>query len=160
VEVTKLHSFDLDRFIKAQNDKYEGYNSALSEIRQGRKQGHWIWYVFPQLKNLGRSSTAQFYGIDGIDEARAYLDEPVLRERLIEISQALLEIEETNPVKVLGHTDAMKVKSSITLFLAADPTIEVFRNVLDKFYQGKLDSLTTDILDKSRWAYQPKSNLR
>ena len=148
VEVTELQSFDLDRFIEAQNDKYEGYDSALSEIRQGRKQGHWIWYVFPQLKNLGRSSTAQFYGIDGIDEARAYLDEPALHERLIEISQALLEIEETNPVKVFGHIDAMKVKSSMTLFLAADPKIEVFNQVLNKFYQGKLDALTTDILDK------------
>ena len=148
VEVVKLHSFDLDRFIKAQNDKCEGYDSALSEIRQGRKQGHWIWYIFPQLKNLGRSSTAQFYGIDGIAEARAYLDEPVLRERLIEISQALLEIDETNPVKVLGHTDAMKVKSSMTLFLAADPKIDVFNQVLNKFYEGKLDALTTDIIGK------------
>ena len=106
--------------------------------------------MFPQLKNLGRSSTAQFYGIDGIDEARAYLDEPVLRERLIEISLALLEIEETNPVKVFGHTDAMKVKSSMTLFLTADPNIEAFRQVLDKFYQSNLDSLTTDILNNSR----------
>ena len=86
--------------------------------------------------------------IDGIAEARAYLDEPVLRERLLEISQALFEIEETNPIKVLGHTDAMKVKSSITLFLAADPTVEVFRNVLDKFYQGKPDTLTADMLEK------------
>ena len=141
-----MPSFDLDRFINAQNDKCEGYDSALSEMRQGRKRGHWIWYVFPQLKNLGRSPTAQIYGIDDIDEARAYLDEPVLRERLIKISQALLKIDETNPVKVLGHTDAMKVKSSMTLFLTADPKIEVFRNVLDKFYEGKLDALTTDII--------------
>jgi uncharacterized protein (DUF1810 family) len=148
LEVAKLRSFDLGRFIKAQNDKYEGYDSALSEIRQGRKQGHWIWYVFPQLKNLGRSSTAQFYGINGIAEAQVYLDEPVLRERLLEISQTLFEIEETNPVKVLGHTDSMKVKSSMTLFTAADPTIEIFRKVLEKFYQGKLDALTTDILEK------------
>jgi len=148
VEVTESQSFDLDRFIKAQNDKYEGYDSALSEMRQGRKKGHWIWYVFPQLKNLGRSSTAQFYGIDGINEARAYLDEPVLRERLIEISQALIEIEETNPVKIFGHTDAMKVKSSMTLFLTADPKIEMFSQVLNKFYEGKLDVLTTDIIGK------------
>ena len=145
LEVTKLHSFDLDRLIKVQNDKYEGYDSALSEIRQGRKHGHWIWYVFPQLKNLGRSSTAQFYGIDDIAEGRAYLDNPVLRERLIEISQALFEIEETNPVKLLGHTDSVKVKSSMTLFLTADQSIEIFCKVLDKFYQGKLDTLTIDI---------------
>ena len=106
--------------------------------------------MFPQLKKLGRSFTAQFYGIDGIDEARAYLDEPVLRERLLEISQALLEIEEINPVKVLGYTDAMKVKSSMTLFLIADPTIEVFKQVLNKFYGDELDALTTNILEKGR----------
>jgi len=89
---------------------------------------------------------AQHYGIEGLDEAKAYLNEPVLRERLIEISQALLELDETNPKKILGHTDAMKVKSSMTLFLTADPQIEVFRQVLNKYYQGKLDTLTMALL--------------
>jgi len=139
-------SFDLDRFLKAQSAEYEGYETALKEIRTGRKISHWIWYIFPQLKELGRSPTARYYGIDGINEAIAYSSEPVLWARLIEISQALLDLSETDPVKVLGHTDAMKVKSCMTLFLSVEPNNEVLQAVIDKFYMGRLDDLTVSIL--------------
>jgi uncharacterized protein (DUF1810 family) len=141
-------SFDLNRFIKAQNVEYEGYNTALNEIRNGKKQSHWIWYIFPQLKQLGRSSTAQHYGISNIKEARAYWDDLTLRNRLLEITQALLELEENDPVRVLGYTDAMKVKSCMTLFLMVDSNIDVFRKVIDKYYQGRLDDHTVDIIEK------------
>ena len=140
-------SSNLNRFLKAQNAKHEGYKTALSEIRRGRKTGHWIWYIFPQLKELGRSSIAQHYGIDGINEATAYYKEPVLWARLIEISQALLYLSETDPEKILGHTDAMKVKSCITLFLSVEPNNKVLQAVIDKFYMGKLDELTISLLE-------------
>ena len=141
-------SYNLNRFLKAQNVERGGYESILHEIRTGKKTGHWIWYIFPQLKELGRSSIAQHYGIDGINEAIAYSKEPVLWARLIKISQALLDISETNPEKIFGHTDAMKVKSCMTLFLSVEPNNEVFKAVIDKFYMGKLDELTISILEK------------
>ena len=150
-------SFDLNRFIKAQNTGYAGYETALNEIQQGEKQGHWIWYIFPQLKQLGRSSTAQHYGINGIVEARAYWEDLTLRNRLLEITQALLDLDENDPVRVLGHTDAMKVKSCMTLFLSIDPNNAVLQGVIDKFYSSKLDNHTIDILEKER--IETKENL-
>jgi len=141
-------TYDLNRFIEAQSAGYSGYESALNEIKGGYKQGHWIWYIFPQLKGLGISQTAQYYGIDGIGEARAYLDEPTLKARLIEISKALAGLDETDPVKILGDTDAMKVRSCMTLFLSVDPNNETFQAVIDKFYGGNLDGKTLEILEK------------
>ena len=141
-------TYDLNRFHEAQSANYEGYATALAEIKNGRKVGHWIWYIFPQLKELGRSSTAQYYGIDGIDEARTYFADPVLSARLVEISQTFAALAENNPVKILGHTDAMKVKSCMTLFLSVDPNNKTFQTVIDKFYGGKLDGLTIDVLNK------------
>ena len=139
-------SYDLNRFIKAQDAKYEGYASALSEIKGGRKLSHWIWYVFPQLKGLGWSSIAQYYGIDGVGEAAAYFAHPILGARLIEISRALIDLGETDAAKVLGHTDAMKVRSCMTLFLIVDPGNETFQAVLDKYYGGGLDERTREII--------------
>ena len=140
--------FDINRFLKAQDAGYSGYETALNEIKNGEKQGHWIWYIFPQLKQLGRSSTAQYYGIDGIEEARVYWEDSILRNRLLEIAQALLDIDEDDPVRVLGYTDAMKVKSCMTLFLSIDPNNSVFQGVIEKYYSGKLDNRTIDILRK------------
>lgn len=133
----------MERFLKAQQNSY---SQALKEIRNGRKYSHWIWYVFPQLAELGRSQTAKYYGIKGIDEAKQYLENDTLRERLIEISEALLSVDDT-AVNILGSIDAMKVKSCMTLFHEADPSTEIFKKVIDKFYDGKFDNRTLEILN-------------
>jgi uncharacterized protein (DUF1810 family) len=135
----------LKRFLDAQEWDYE---TALKEIRSGHKQSHWIWYIFPQLKELGRSGTAKRYGIEDLAEAKAYLAEPTLRARLIEISEALLSLPENDPRKVMGYPDDLKLCSSMTLFAAADPECPVFQQVLDKFYGGKPDPLTLELLEK------------
>lgn len=132
----------MERFLKAQEMQY---NQALAEIRNGRKTSHWIWYIFPQLKHLGYSGTAKYYGIEDLDEAREYLANPVLRARLTEISEELLKNNDT-AVNILGHTDSMKVKSCMTLFHEADPSVEVFSKVIEKFYDGQYDKLTLDII--------------
>ena len=133
----------LKRFLDAQ--QYE-YTRALQEIRGGRKRSHWIWFIFPQLKELGYSDTAKFYGIRDLAEAKAYLAEPTLRARLIEISEALLKLPENDPNKVMGYPDDLKLRSSMTLFAAADPDCPVFQQVLDKYFDGKPDQRTLDLL--------------
>lgn len=141
-EVPEGTAYDVNRFLKAQEFSYD---IALREIRRGRKESHWIWYIFPQLADLGRSGTAKEYGIRNLEHARAYLREPVLRKRLLEISQALLE-QAGNIRSILPHPDHLKVRSCMTLFKEADPSITVFQQVLDKFYDGKPDQRTLDIL--------------
>lgn len=123
----------LDRFIKAQETSYA---TALAEIRNGRKQSHWMWYIFPQLKGLGFSETSRYYGIDGPGEARAYLDHPVLGPRLIEISEALLETGETDARLVFGTPDDLKLRSCMSLFSSLQPTHAVFEKVLERFFGG------------------------
>ena len=132
-------AYDLSRFHKAQQGSYE---TALAEIRSGRKRSHWIWYIFPQIQGLGFSSTAQYYAIENLEEAKAYLADPVLRERLLEISNALLELDSCDPSEVMGYPDDLKLRSSMTLFSLAEPECTVFRDVLDKFYNGQEDSRT------------------
>ena len=136
------------RFLKAQDSSEElpTYEDALREIRNGRKQSHWIWYIFPQLKELGSSSMAKFYGIRDLAEAKEYLADPTLRSRLIEISQALLDLPLNDPLAVMGSPDDKKLRSSMTLFDAADPDCRVFRQVLDKFFRGEPDPHTLDLL--------------
>lgn len=129
----------LKRFLDAQVNTYP---QALAEIRAGRKESHWIWYIFPQLQGLGRSEMCRIYGIYGMEEAKAYLAEPTLRTRLLEISQALLELDTSDPVAVMGSIDARKLRSCMTLFDAASDSVGVFRQVLAKFYQGKPDQMT------------------
>ena len=131
--------YDLSRFHKAQK---RDYDIALSEIKAGRKCSHWMWYVFPQLKGLGMSSMADYYGIDGLDEAKEYLQDPVLRSRLIEISLALLTLDTNDAKSVMGFPDHLKLHSCMTLFALADPEEEVFERVLEKFYEGKNDPRT------------------
>ena len=133
----------LDRFLKAQEGDYE---IALSEIRAGRKRSHWIWYIFPQLKGLGRSGTSEYYGIDGLEEAKAYLENSVLRGRLIEISEALLGLKSDDADDVMGFPDNLKLRSSMTLFALAEPECKVFQQVLDKFFGGKMDERTVELL--------------
>lgn len=122
------------------------YQTALAEIRAGHKRSHWIWYVFPQIAGLGYSSMSQFYAIADLDEAKAYLDDPVLRERLLEISGALLELEADDAGDVMGCPDDRKLKSCMTLFHVAAPEEIVFRKVLEKFFDGELDERTLTVL--------------
>ena len=132
-------AYNLSRFHKAQQSSYK---TALAEIRSGRKRSHWIWYIFPQIQGLGYSSTAQYYAIADLNEAKAYLTDPVLRERLLEISNALLALDSCDPSEVMGYPDDLKLRSSMTLFSLADPECTVFRDVLVKFYDGREDSRT------------------
>ena len=136
---------DLKRFTDAQQSSFA---TALSEIQNGKKRSHWMWYIFPQLRGLGSSSRSHFYGIKGIAEARAYLLHPILSERLLKLSEILLSLDETDPVCILGEIDARKLQSSMTLFSAADPENEVFRAVLTKFYGGETDPVTLRMLNE------------
>ena len=134
----------LERFINAQSNTYE---EALSEIKAGRKRSHWIWFIFPQMKGLGFSHMSNFYGIENINEARAYLAHPVLGARLLEISEALLNLQENDPAVVMGGSpDDMKLQSSMTLFAAVSDDGSVFHRVLDKFFSGKKDKKTLELL--------------
>ena len=136
---------DLERFYKAQEYDYE---TALSEIRNGRKESHWMWYIFPQITGLGRSTTAEYYAIKSKEEAKGYIEDPVLGKRLIEISQALFQIESDDAEMVMGWPDNLKLRSCMTLFAEVAPEQPVFRNVLEKFYDGEMDEKTLDILKK------------
>lgn len=135
-------SYDLNRFITAQE---RSYDAALSEIRSGRKRTHWMWYIFPQIDGLGRSSTAQFYAISDLQEAKEYYAHPVLGPRLVEISEALLKLDGDNATAVMGYPDDLKLKSSMTLFAIASGN-PVFTKVLDKYFDGRQDRWTVKIL--------------
>jgi uncharacterized protein (DUF1810 family) len=137
--------FDLARFVDAQ-DAGGTYDSALGELRAGRKHGHWMWFVFPQVAGLGRSPTAQHFAVSGLDEARAYLAHPVLGPRLVEAAGALLDQPSRDAVVVLGPIDAQKLRSSMTLFARAAPEEPVFGRVLDEFFAGDADEETINRL--------------
>ena len=136
--------FGLERFVRAQDGGV--HEQALRELRAGAKRGHWMWFVFPQVAGLGRSSTAQHYALAGLEEARAYLAHPVLAPRLVECAQALLELSGRDPVRVLGSVDAVKLRSSMTLFEAAAPDERVFAEVLERWFDGERDEATTSRL--------------
>ncbi len=140
--------FDLQRFVAAQ-DAGGTYGTALRELRQGRKTSHWMWFVFPQLAGLGRSETARSFALHGPDEARAYLAHPVLGPRLRECARALTELAADDPVAVLGSTDAQKLRSSMTLFAVVAPDEPVFREVLDRWFDGRSDPRTHELLGGS-----------
>lgn len=129
-------SYDLDRFINAQDNELYTYAEALNEIRDGHKRGHWIWYVFPQIKGLGHSYKSEFYGVSSKEEAKAYLDHPVLGKRLRDITQALLDCSNPSAFNILGFPDVLKVQSCMTLFDMVSPN-DIFNNVLDRYYEGK-----------------------
>jgi uncharacterized protein (DUF1810 family) len=134
--------FHLKRFVDAQEDAAI-YARALSELRAGRKQGHWIWFVFPQIAGLGSSPMSQAYAIRSLEEARAYLEHPVLGPRLRESTEALLAAEPgASAEAILGGIDAIKVRSSMTLFHRAAPEEQLFTDVLDRFYGGEADPET------------------
>lgn len=135
--------FDLERFVEAQAGVYEG---ALRELRQGRKTGHWIWFIFPQLVGLGRSEMSRRYGIASLDEARAYLQHPSLGPRLRECVSAVLATAEANADVIFGPLDAIKVRSSMTLFHRAAPDEPLFVEMLQRFYGGATDEVTDTLL--------------
>lgn len=128
-----IENTGLQRFIEAQNDSYD---QALKEIRNGRKLTHWIWYIFPQIKGLGFSYNSEYYGIASLQEARDYLENELLRKRLFEITESLLMHKGKDIESIMGDIDALKLKSSMTLFDAVQPG-SVFGEVLDEFYGGE-----------------------
>jgi uncharacterized protein (DUF1810 family) len=132
---------DLQRFVDAQ-ERDGTYEQALSELRAGQKTTHWVWFVFPQIAGLGKSETARAFAIDSLEEARAYLDHPLLGPRLRESAQALLEVEGKSAPEILGETDATKLRSSMTLFALAAPAEPLFPRVLDRYYDGEPDEET------------------
>ena len=138
-----MNSPDLERFVAAQR---ETYDDALRELRVGRKTGHWIWFVFPQVAGLGRSEMSQRYAIAGLAEARAYLDHPVLGPRLRAAAAAVLAVEGRTAHEILGGIDAVKLRSSMTLFHRAAPADPLFRAVLDRFFDGSPDTATDALL--------------
>jgi uncharacterized protein (DUF1810 family) len=127
--------YDLERFVQAQ-DARRTYAAALAELRAGRKTGHWMWFVFPQIAGLGLSETSRRYAISSLDEARAYLAHPVLGARLEESARALLELDGRTATEILGPVDAMKLRSSMTLFARAAPEQALFGDVLDRYFDG------------------------
>lgn len=139
-----MDRYNLSRFLTAQ-DSCSQYEMALEEIRTGQKRSHWMWFVFPQLKGLGRSYNADYYGLTGADEALAYWQHPVLGERLREITGVLLLLEGMSARQIFGGIDAMKLRSSMTLFWKATEN-ELFRKVLDKYYDCKVCNRTLEML--------------
>lgn len=132
----------LERFVKAQQHNYE---IAKEELSRGRKESHWIWYIFPQLKGLGMSSTSNYFGIRDIEEAKEYYSHPILGKRLIELTKIVLNINTDGIHKIMPSPDDLKLRSSMTLFYAATGD-ELFMSVIDKYYDGQLDRKTLRLL--------------
>jgi len=140
-------SLDLGRFVDAQAGTY---TQAITELREGRKRSHWMWFVFPQLAGLGRSEVSRFYGLRSLDDARAYLAHATLGPRLRTAAQAILDSGATDAEAALGPIDAMKLRSSMTLFARAAPDERIFRDVLERLYEGRFDDATDRLLDAAR----------
>jgi uncharacterized protein (DUF1810 family) len=136
--------FDLNRFVEAQARVYD---EVLRELRAGRKRTHWMWFVFPQLRALGRSPTAQRFGIESLDEARAYLAHPLLGPRIRECARLVAAIKGSGIEEIMGRPDDLKLRSSMTLFARAAPDDDRdFTDVLSKFYRGEPDPATEELL--------------
>ena len=140
------HPLDAERFVRAQ-DEGGTYRQALAELRRGRKVSHWMWFVFPQLAGLGRSSTAQHYALASAAAARAYLAHPVLGSRLRECAAVVAGLEGVTAEEVLGGVDAVKLRSSMTLFALVAPDEPVFQQVLARFFDGVPDPATVRLLE-------------
>ena len=134
---------NLQRFVDAQQGVYE---QALSQIKGGRKQSHWMWFVFPQIDGLGYSEISKRYGIKSMAEAEAYLQHPLLGVRLLQISEALLQLGSSDAYQIFGSPDDLKLKSSMTLFSSLPNAPVIFRKVLDKFFAGAKDPKTLKLL--------------
>jgi uncharacterized protein (DUF1810 family) len=145
----RVNRFDLDRFVAAQ-DQGGTYGAALSELRAGRKRSHWMWFIFPQLAGLGQSPTSRRYAISSLAEAEAYLAHPVLGLRLIECAGIVRDSEASTAEDIFGGIDAMKLRSSMTLFARVDPAISVFAEVLERYFAGAPDAATERLLGRQR----------
>jgi uncharacterized protein (DUF1810 family) len=132
---------DLRRFVVAQQDVYD---AAVSELRAGHKTSHWMWFIFPQIAGLGRSQAAVRYALSGPEEARAYLEHPILGARLREATEILTELNGLSAVDIFGGLDAQKLRSSMTLFARSAPDEPLFQEVLDQYFKGELDRATLD----------------
>ena len=140
--------FDLGRFTKAQHGIYD---SVIGELKSGRKRTHWMWFIFPQIEGLGHSPTSQHYAIKSIEEARQYLNHPVLGARLLECAKTVLAVEGRSVSEIFGYPDDLKLKSSMTLFASvAENPHSVFISVLEKYFQGEQDDLTLQLLERFR----------
>ena len=137
------NKYDIKRFVDAH--KYS-FDDALAEIKNGRKESHWMWYIFPQILGLGLSPTSQYYAINNLEEARMFFDDEYLGMNLMEICEALLDLRTNDAEKVFGYPDNLKLKSSMTLFSIAIPEVSIFDKVLEKFYNGERDSATEEII--------------
>ena len=135
--------YDLNRFVEAQK---QSYDRALAEIRDGQKQTHWMWYIFPQMEGLGASSMAQRYSISSLAEAEAYLEHPLLGARLRECAEAVLGVEGRSARAVFGSPDDLKLRSSATLFALVSPAGSVFHRLLDTYFEGEPDRQTLRLL--------------
>ena len=135
--------YDLNRFIEAQRDAYA---DALAEIGAGRKHSHWMWFIFPQFHGLGFSATSRHYAIKSLDEARAYLEHPVLGPRLNECCQAVLAVDGCSANEIFGSPDDLKLRSSATLFAHVSPARSVFHLVIDKYFDGRPDERTMELV--------------
>lgn len=139
---------DLQRFVDAQANSY---SQAIREIKNGRKESHWMWYIFPQLHGLGSSPMADFYGLESLNEAKEYLRHPILGIRLKEIIEVLINLPDNDPRKIFGTPDDLKLRSSMTLFNLADADGQnIFKKVLEKFFDGKQDDRTVEILRRQQ----------
>ena len=146
IEEMTIPANDLSRFVQAQDELFCDYGQALKEVQEGYKYTHWIWYIFPQLRALGHSRRAKYFGISDLDEAVRYMKHPVLSARLREISGALLEHKgKKTALKIFGEIDSVKVRSCMTLFDAVSPD-DIFQEVLDAFYGGTYDKMTLDYM--------------
>ena len=137
------NTFDLSRFVEAHNQSYE---IALKEIKNGHKYSHWMWYIFPQIRGLGRSSTSQYYAIKNSGEALVFLNDAYLGGHLIEISQVLMQLDSDNPTEIFGKPDDMKLRSCMTLFASVSDDNSIFHQVINKYFDGKPDKRTLAIL--------------
>ena len=138
------NNYGLNRFIEAQNGVYP---IALKELQEGRKLSHWMWYVFPQFKHLGHSYNAKYYGISGIEEAAAFLQHPILGQRLREVTSTILHLSGNDAEAIFGGVDAMKLRSSMTLFDVVSPN-NIFAQVIDKYFNGQFDNQTINIITR------------
>lgn len=136
---------NLDRFLNAQR---QTFHTALLEVERGKKQSHWMWYIFPQLLGLGHSETAKCYGIKNLAEATEYLAHPILGHRLIGISKVLIELNQYDALKIFGHPDNLKLQSSMTLFTQVPMANLVFQSVIDQYFNGQVDEATLTLLGK------------
>ncbi len=143
-QVTVPDLFNLNRFLEAQEHVFP---TALSELKDGHKRSHWMWYIFPQLKFLGHSYKSKFYGISGVDEALSYLENPILGQRLREVSITILNLLTNNATDVFGDIDSCKLHSSMTLFDMVSPN-DIFARVLDKYFNGQRDCRTINIVQQ------------